>query len=484
MKQLARIFAGVLGVSVVVMSFQNCSPSELPVLDGSSSDASVSPSSLKSENEAYANEYVEIRAPMILEESLQSPTGYHVFSSQANAGAAVFEFDLDESSSFQVEVRALADASSRNSLKVSVNGQAVESLQLAINKSYAWNSFSKVYKEAAGKQRISIEASEALVRVAAVRLKIVSSSSSVTPGPSVTPSPSPSASPVPSATPSPSPTVTPSPSASPSPTVTPSPTATPSPTVTPTNPSASKAPGQNFDLTLWKLTLPIDKNGTYTGSAMEVSPIGSTYSQQSHFYTASDGAMVFMAPATGATTSGSKYPRSELREMIAGNKLAAWTIDQGGSLTATVAVNEVPTTSAGAKGKVVIGQIHGPDDELCRLYYDNGAIYYVNDKSGSNGTTETKFELKSSSGAKANIPLNAKFDYKINIKDGKETVSMVYNGVLYSASETISNFWPGKALYFKAGVYVQVGKAGSGAGTVGTGQGKVSFYYLKRAAGE
>jgi hypothetical protein len=80
--------------------------------------------------------------------------------------------------------------------------------------------------------------------------------------------------------------------------------------------------------------------------------------------------------------------------------------------------------------------------------------------------------------------MNAKFDYRINVKNGKETVSVVYNGVSYSASETLSSFWNGKALYFKAGVYVQVGKVGSGAGTTGSGRGRTSFYYLLRSSGQ
>jgi hypothetical protein len=107
-------------------------------------------------------------------------------------------------------------------------------------------------------------------------------------------------------------------------------------------------------------------------------------------------------------------------------------------------------------------------------------VYYYNDKAGANGTTETKYELKSASGAKTNIPLNSKFSYQILVEGGKQKVSVTYNGVTYSSEETIGSFWPGKALYFKAGVYVQVGKAGSGAGTTGTGQGKVSFYALER----
>ncbi|HMN68694.1 MAG TPA: polysaccharide lyase family 7 protein, partial [Bdellovibrionales bacterium] len=241
----------------------------------------------------------------------------------------------------------------------------------------------------------------------------------------------------------------------------------------------AKAPAANFDLSLWKITLPVDSSGGFSGSAIEVKSIGAAYQKAPYFHTGADGGMVFMAPVEGATTSGSKYPRSELREMTASGGLAAWTAAQGGSLSATLAVNEVPMTSAGARGRVVIGQIHGPDDELCRLYYDNGRLYFYDDKAGS-GLKETQFILKSNSGAETNIPLNAKFDYSILVTPTMMTVSAVHSGVVYSASEMLSSFWPGKSLYYKAGVYVQVGKAGSGAGTTGSGKGQTTFYRLTR----
>ncbi|MEO8627331.1 MAG: polysaccharide lyase family 7 protein [Betaproteobacteria bacterium] len=223
----------------------------------------------------------------------------------------------------------------------------------------------------------------------------------------------------------------------------------------------------------------MDANGLFSGTAIEKKPIASTYQDPQYFYTAPDGAMTFMAPTGGATTSGSHYPRSELRELTSSGANSAWTIEQGGSLSATVAVNELPVATSGRSGRVVIGQIHGPNDELCRLYYDNGQLYFHDDKSGAS-QTELEYVLKSSSGVASNIPLNAKFDYSIVVASGNIVVSARYNGVSYSAAEPISNFWVGQALYFKAGVYVQVGKPGSGAGTMGTGRGKVSFYKLAK----
>jgi hypothetical protein len=274
-------------------------------------------------------------------------------------------------------------------------------------------------------------------------------------------------------------------SAAPLPAPAPSPIA-PSPGPAPADPAPAepqstprKSPGLNFDLSLWKLTLPVDANGQSNGTAIEIKPIASTYQHPLYFFSAADGAMTFMAPTDGATTSGSHYPRSELRELMSSGANAAWTIEQGGTLSATLTVNEVPVAASGKSGRVVIGQIHGPDDELCRLYYDNGQLYFYDDKSGP-AQIEVQYILKSSSGAATNIPLNAQFDYSIVVANGSLVVSVRHDGITYSATEPISSFWRGQALYFKAGVYVQVGKPGSGAGTVGTGQGKVSFYKLAK----
>jgi hypothetical protein len=242
-------------------------------------------------------------------------------------------------------------------------------------------------------------------------------------------------------------------------------------------PAPAPSPAPPIDRTLWKLTLPVDASGGFSGTAIEIKPLPAAYERAPYFYTVNEGALTFMAPTEGATTSGSHYPRSELREMTGAGTEAAWTIAQGGTLSATLAVNELPLASGGKNGRIVIGQIHGPSDELCRLYYDNGKLHFHDDKSGP-GQTELEYVLRSPAGAVTSIPLNASFDYSIVVANGTLTVSAQYAGTTYTASETINAFWKGKALYFKAGAYVQVGKPGSGAGTTGTGRGRVSFYRL------
>src|SRR5690349_13892833 len=101
------------------------------------------------------------------------------------------------------------------------------------------------------------------------------------------------------------------------------------------NPSA--APSDNFDLTNWKITLPVDRNGALSGTAVEVQNL-SGYQNSKYFYTGSDGTMVFYAPVDGATTRGSSYARSELREMDGAEK-AAWNLPTGGFMSATLEVN-------------------------------------------------------------------------------------------------------------------------------------------------
>ena len=114
--------------------------------------------------------------------------------------------------------------------------------------------------------------------------------------------------------------------------------------------------------------------------------------------------------------------------------------------------------------------------EHCQTILNTG-----DDKAGAS-QTETRFVLKSSSNQVSNIQLNDKFAYSIILANDVLTVTVIHNDLRYTASEPISAFWKdsSKTLYFKAGAYLQVGKPGSAAGTIGSGEGAVSFYYLPR----
>jgi hypothetical protein len=232
---------------------------------------------------------------------------------------------------------------------------------------------------------------------------------------------------------------------------------------------ANVAPSANFDLSNWKITLPVDSSGGFGGTAVEVKNLDG-YQHSKYFVTANDGAMVFNAPVNGATTSGSSYARSELREMNGADR-AAWNLSTGGFMAATLEVDQVPTKTDGTQGRVIVGQIHGQDEELVRLYWDKGTVYFQNDQAGSNNS-ETKFSLLNSAGQSPNISLNEKFSYTINAKGESLVVKVLADGQTYTSSTRINDVWDTDSFYFKAGMYLGVNES------TGTGSGQSSFYAL------
>lgn len=226
-----------------------------------------------------------------------------------------------------------------------------------------------------------------------------------------------------------------------------------------------------LDFTGWAIAGDTDAEGGFTGNAKTWYPVP----LDQPWLKVSGNVLTFTARVDGArTSSNTKYARSELREMINGQK-AAWKPSQGGTLMATCSVEEVPVKADGNPGRLIIGQIHGKDDELCRLYYDDGKLYFVNDKAGD-AQKETTFQLNNPL-----IPIGAQFSYGIKVSGGKITVWL---SPTWSVTEPIGPFWANDdlpALYFKAGVYLGAGKEGSGAGTIGTGRGVVKFYGVPQA---
>jgi hypothetical protein len=211
-----------------------------------------------------------------------------------------------------------------------------------------------------------------------------------------------------------------------------------------------------IDFSPWKLTLPVDVDGGYDGAPREIKPITDNFEYPPYFDRVVDG-VIFSAPVDGAHTSGSLRSRSELRELIKGTE-AAWnpTTYKYNKLVGTAQMLELPSKLDNSGfWSVVIGQIHGKDNELCRLNYGtDGSLYYYNDKSGSAGK-ELKFILKDPVGKPSIIKLGEEFTYYIVVEAGKLKVSALHNGVKYSASEVISSYFKKDKLYYKAGVYPQ-----------------------------
>lgn len=240
-------------------------------------------------------------------------------------------------------------------------------------------------------------------------------------------------------------------------------------------------PGENFDLSYWKLTRPnqqeLDEDALTSGTQVA-----------GEFYTDPvTGAMVFWCPNNGLT-GGSTYPRNELREMIRrgdtsigtqginknnwvfssstmANQEAAGGVD--GIMTATVAVDHVSETSDETRkiGRTIIGQIHASNDEPCRLYYrklpgnTKGAIYFAHEPTTG---AEQWYEMIGSRADGApdpadGIALGEQFSYEIKVVGNLLTVTIMREGkadVVQEVDMTNSGFaddW----MYFKAGNYNQ-----------------------------
>jgi hypothetical protein len=117
-----------------------------------------------------------------------------------------------------------------------------------------------------------------------------------------------------------------------------------------------KLPGQILDLTNWKLTLPVKADGMVNPKEIK-QPSLNTYTNGDYFFTnKTNDAVSFKANAGGATTSGSHFPRSELREMTEnGKKPASWSSAQG---THTLFIDQRITHLPDVRKHMVIGQIH------------------------------------------------------------------------------------------------------------------------------
>jgi len=230
--------------------------------------------------------------------------------------------------------------------------------------------------------------------------------------------------------------------------------------------TSSTAPGSIIDLDDWKVQLPVDSSGGFSGAYSEVWDLDSYVSP--YFYTGSDGALVLTAPVEGVTTSGSSYARTELRE-IDGSSNAAWTLDQGGYLAVAMQVDMVPEKTDGSDAKIVIGQIHGGDAQLVRLYYEHGTIYWVNGRNESQAK-DAVYQLKDAKGNTPDVDLDETFSYSLDVKGDDLAVSVTADGTTYSSKITIGPGWDDNEFYFKAGLYLGTNESTS------TGDGQVSIY--------
>ena len=186
-------------------------------------------------------------------------------------------------------------------------------------------------------------------------------------------------------------------------------------------------PSDILDTKDWYLTLPTGKEGSpdlVEGSAL------ARYHSQFFDLTPAKDAVVFTAATNGATTSGSQYPRSELREMVGSDK-ASWDGRKGRH---TMEIVEAITETPKEKPDVIAGQIHGTTDDLMQIHLSGNRL-----------------RVKYADGQKfvdldPNYKLGTMFAVKIESAGGR--VKVWYNGQ-QKADLPISS----STSYFKAGVY-------------------------------
>ncbi|GAD78425.1 polysaccharide lyase family 7 protein [Vibrio ezurae] len=302
------------------------------------------------------------------------------------------------------------------------------------------------------------------------------------------------------------------------------------------NLDVTKAPAENFDLSKFKLNLPMDDDkAERAGKVMEIykSMLNNKekpFSQAQWFYTdKTTGAMVFKAPNKAMTTPNSKNARSELRAMLSddysspkNNFTVASTKDAekygaiGGHMSATLAVDWVSTSGNYKKGgafATVIGQIHGSKNEPLKIVYrklpghEYGSVYWNYETNAKGDEYKFRHDIstdvfgqhglrKGSAEPTDGIKLGDIFSYDVNVEGDIMHLTFTKNpgqpnqevkkfdvnlaeghlkGDKYD--QGYANDW----MYFKAGNYNQCNTGSAGCSNNGLEAGdyaQVSFYKL------
>lgn len=194
-------------------------------------------------------------------------------------------------------------------------------------------------------------------------------------------------------------------------------------------------PSKVLDLTNWKITLPLPKPDNAKGPLEILQPTLAGYTHPVFFRpNATCDAVLFQAPVNSPTTSGSKYPRSELREMTDGGKgMASWSSAAGTHrMTVTEAFTHLPL----GKPDLVGAQIHDADDDITVIRLEGTKLWITEGDNPHHKLITDRYTL------------GTRFEVTYDVSGGK--VRVFYNGELQT---TIADRFRGA--YFKAGAYTQ-----------------------------
>lgn len=223
-------------------------------------------------------------------------------------------------------------------------------------------------------------------------------------------------------------------------------------------------PSGNFDLSHWKLDLPINADGVLSGSndaeTLSTALLTGGFTN-AYFYTGTDGSMNFWAPVTGATTADSNYPRSELREVPnPTNGIEEWTGYGAHTLNVQDEVLQIPSS-----GEIIIGQIKTDGQyPVAKVEYNNGTVQGVVKTSASNQNSDDKIVIVS-------ISLSNSITYQMQMVNGLVTITINGTSNSLNAFQADPN-WAALTFNFKAGDYCQDNSGASNEG------GRVAMYAL------
>ena len=193
--------------------------------------------------------------------------------------------------------------------------------------------------------------------------------------------------------------------------------------------ATSLLPGQLLDLDNWKLTLPTGQEGK--PEEIEGPSLTSFTNEFFRLNDAGNG-VVFTAHAGGVATSGSSYPRSELREMN-GREKAAWdSADGTHTLDVCEAITKVPAT----KPEVVSAQIHDTEDDVLQIRLEDRTLSVQYDDGKGEVVLDPDYRLGT--------------PFRVRISVAAQGIAVFYNGEHKTDIKKSGTGW-----YWKVGAYVQ-----------------------------
>lgn len=275
----------------------------------------------------------------------------------------------------------------------------------------------------------------------------------------------------------------------------------------------------NIDMTIWGYTI---SDGDSKNATSDIQDLVDNVTIGDDEITWDNGCVTFKAKVYGETTSDqTKFVRSELRELVSEYDFPEYNVKSiqnnwitsrydesdkddaravDGKMTATLSISAVTVDASSdytdQVGRIVVGQIHGIDNEPVKIYYQKmpehtrGSVWFTTDGSGGStldrvyivGYSDKDYEKHVEGETDLadptdGIALGEEWSYEIELMGNQLKVTVWHDGKVYTTADSIAysrtqsranisndddtdaitlgthfdNDW----MYFKAGVYNQ-----------------------------